>query len=224
MILIKFVVLCFIVFLCASPSCELVVFDPGKWLYQTRSKGLTGCSCLSVLLPLRVQLGHLSWNNLGSSATFCVPCFSKLESNKSKYKNSAKLPWTHLGKIWEQDSAVWHDLGRDLPRDSALWYCHIGEATTLCPWPEIAWLHAQTTEQCQENKSYTTILPKFSKICALSTLELGQKHGATCSIATDAPGSRQFAHKRPCRSTPACAPRRVYKSREASAVLPPRLT
>jgi uncharacterized membrane protein len=29
MILIKFVVLCFIVFLCASPSCELVVFDPG---------------------------------------------------------------------------------------------------------------------------------------------------------------------------------------------------
>jgi hypothetical protein len=28
MILIKFVVLCFIVFLCASPSSELVVFDP----------------------------------------------------------------------------------------------------------------------------------------------------------------------------------------------------
>jgi hypothetical protein len=25
----KFVVLCFIVFLCASPSSELVVFDPG---------------------------------------------------------------------------------------------------------------------------------------------------------------------------------------------------
>jgi hypothetical protein len=29
MILIKFVVLCFIVFLCASPSSELVVFNPG---------------------------------------------------------------------------------------------------------------------------------------------------------------------------------------------------
>jgi hypothetical protein len=29
MILIKFVVLCFIVFLCASPLSELVVFDPG---------------------------------------------------------------------------------------------------------------------------------------------------------------------------------------------------
>jgi hypothetical protein len=29
MILIKFVVLCFIVFLCASLSSELVVFDPG---------------------------------------------------------------------------------------------------------------------------------------------------------------------------------------------------
>jgi hypothetical protein len=28
LILLKFVVLCFIVFLCASPSSELVVFDP----------------------------------------------------------------------------------------------------------------------------------------------------------------------------------------------------
>jgi hypothetical protein len=69
MILIKFVVLCFIVFLCASPSSELVVFDPGKWLYRTRSEGLTGYSCLSVLLPSRVRLGHLSWNNSGGSAT-----------------------------------------------------------------------------------------------------------------------------------------------------------
>jgi hypothetical protein len=62
-------VLCFIVFLCVSPSSELVVFDPGKWLYRTRSEGLTGYSCLSVLLPLRVRLGHLSWNNSGGSAT-----------------------------------------------------------------------------------------------------------------------------------------------------------
>jgi hypothetical protein len=69
MILIKFVVLCFIVFVCASPSCELVVFDLGKWLYRTRSKGLTGYSCLSVLLPLRMRHGHLSWNNSGGSAT-----------------------------------------------------------------------------------------------------------------------------------------------------------
>jgi hypothetical protein len=46
-----------------------VVFDPGKWLYRTRSEGLTGYSCLSVLLPLRVRLGHLSWNNSGDSAT-----------------------------------------------------------------------------------------------------------------------------------------------------------
>jgi hypothetical protein len=68
MILIKFVVLCFIVFLCASPSSELVVFDPGKWLYRTRSEGLTSYSCLSVLLPLRLRLGHLSWNNSGGSA------------------------------------------------------------------------------------------------------------------------------------------------------------
>jgi hypothetical protein len=63
------VVLCFIVFLCASPSSELVVFDPGKWLYQTRSEGLTSYSCLSALLPLRVRLEHLSWNNSGGSAT-----------------------------------------------------------------------------------------------------------------------------------------------------------
>jgi hypothetical protein len=69
MILIKFVVLCFVVFLCASPSSELVVFDPGKWLYRTRSEGLTGYSCLSVLLPLRVRHGHLSWNNSSGSAT-----------------------------------------------------------------------------------------------------------------------------------------------------------
>jgi hypothetical protein len=73
MILIKFVVLCFIVFLCASPLCELVVFDPGKWLYRTRSEGLTGYSCLSVLLSLRVRLGHLSWNNSGGPATLMPP-------------------------------------------------------------------------------------------------------------------------------------------------------
>jgi hypothetical protein len=63
-------VLCFIVFLCASPSSELVVFDPGQWLYRTRSEGLTGYSGLSVLLHLRVRHWHLSWNNLGCSATF----------------------------------------------------------------------------------------------------------------------------------------------------------
>jgi hypothetical protein len=53
MVLLKFVVLCFILFLCVSPSSELVVFDPGKWLYRTRSEGLSGYSGLSVLLPLR---------------------------------------------------------------------------------------------------------------------------------------------------------------------------
>jgi hypothetical protein len=54
MTLLKFVVLCFIVFFCASPSSELVVFDPGKWLYPTRFEGLTGYSSLIVLVPLRV--------------------------------------------------------------------------------------------------------------------------------------------------------------------------
>jgi hypothetical protein len=74
MIFLKFVVLCFIVFLCASHSCELVVFDHGKWLYRTRSEGLTGYSGLSVLLPFRVRLGHLSWNNSGGSATLTPAC------------------------------------------------------------------------------------------------------------------------------------------------------
>jgi hypothetical protein len=46
-----------------------VVFDPGKWLYRSRPEGLTGYSGLSVLLPLRVRLGHLSWNNSGDSTT-----------------------------------------------------------------------------------------------------------------------------------------------------------
>jgi hypothetical protein len=32
--------------------------------------------------------------------------FSKLKSNKSKYKDGAKLPWTCPGEVWEQDSAV----------------------------------------------------------------------------------------------------------------------
>jgi hypothetical protein len=39
-----------------------------KWLYQTRSEGLTGYSDLSALRPLRRDLGQLSWNNLGGSA------------------------------------------------------------------------------------------------------------------------------------------------------------
>jgi hypothetical protein len=36
-------------------------------------------------------------------------------------------------------------------------------------------VHTQKTKQCQGNKSFTTILPKFVKICAQSTLELGQR-------------------------------------------------
>jgi hypothetical protein len=77
-------VLCFIVFLYASPSCELVVFDPGKWLYRTRSEGLTRYSCLSVLLPLRVRLGHLSWNNSGGSATAGIGANTTTEESISR--------------------------------------------------------------------------------------------------------------------------------------------
>ena len=36
-------------------------------------------------------------------------------------------------------------------------------------------VHTQKTKHCQGNKSFTTILPKFVKICTQSALELGQK-------------------------------------------------
>jgi hypothetical protein len=36
-------------------------------------------------------------------------------------------------------------------------------------------IHTQTTKHSQGNKSFTTILPKFTKICTQSALELGQK-------------------------------------------------
>jgi hypothetical protein len=36
-------------------------------------------------------------------------------------------------------------------------------------------VHTQKTKQCQENKSFTAILPKFVKICAQLALELGQR-------------------------------------------------
>jgi hypothetical protein len=36
-------------------------------------------------------------------------------------------------------------------------------------------VHTQKTKQCQVNKSFTAILPKFAKICAQSVLELGQR-------------------------------------------------
>jgi hypothetical protein len=36
-------------------------------------------------------------------------------------------------------------------------------------------VHTQKTKQCQGNKSFTMILPKFVKICTQSALELGQK-------------------------------------------------
>jgi hypothetical protein len=36
-------------------------------------------------------------------------------------------------------------------------------------------VHTQKTKQCQENKSFIAILPKFEKICAQSALEHGQR-------------------------------------------------
>ena len=49
-----------------------------KWLHQTRSKGLTGYSDLSVLRPLRRDLG---WNNSGGSATAGIRANSTTEKD-----------------------------------------------------------------------------------------------------------------------------------------------
>jgi hypothetical protein len=39
-------------------------------------------------------------------------------------------------------------------------------------------IHTQKTKQGQVNKSFTTILPKFAKICTQPALELGQRQQA----------------------------------------------
>ena len=39
-------------------------------------------------------------------------------------------------------------------------------------------VHTQKTKQGQVNKTFTTILPKFTKICTQSALELGQRQRA----------------------------------------------
>jgi hypothetical protein len=56
--------------------------------------------------------------------------------------------------------------------------CDTGDLATRqlpVPSPKPRNVHTQTTELGWGNKSYTTILPKFPKICALSALEQEQK-------------------------------------------------
>jgi hypothetical protein len=52
--------------------------------------------------------------------------------------------------------------------DLATWQLHV-------PSPKLHNVHTQTTDLSRRNKSYKVILPKFAKICALSTLEQEQK-------------------------------------------------
>jgi hypothetical protein len=80
-----------------------------------------------------------------------VLCFSKLESNKSKYQNGAKLPWTHPGEVWEIFSNIWHDLGADFPRDSAMRHWRFGDVTTPCPLPETT-QHPHTNDRAQSGE------------------------------------------------------------------------
>jgi hypothetical protein len=47
-----------------------------------------------------------------------------------------------------------------------------------CPKPHN--VHTQMAELSRGNKSYTTILPKFTKICTLSALE--QEHKKPCHV------------------------------------------
>jgi hypothetical protein len=60
----------------------------------------------------------------------------------------------------------------------ATWLCDTGDLAMRqlpVPSPKPHSVHTQTTELSRGNKSYTAILPKFAKICALSALEQEQK-------------------------------------------------
>jgi hypothetical protein len=94
------VVLCFILFSVPHLRVSYWYLILGKWLYRTRSEGLTGYSGLSVLLPLRVRLGHLSWNNSGGSAIGGIGANTIIEKSISQeyqlFKNKTCLE-TNVG-------------------------------------------------------------------------------------------------------------------------------
>jgi hypothetical protein len=64
------------------------------------------------------------------------------------------------------------------PFDLRTWLSDTGTLVTLqlsIPSLKPRDIHTQTTKHSQGNKSFTAIVPKFVKISAQSTLELGQK-------------------------------------------------
>jgi hypothetical protein len=86
-------------------------------------------------------------------------------------------------------------------------------------------VHTQKTKHCQGNKSFTTILPKFAKICAQSALELWQKQQFHVFDRGWHPRFTPVrAPARARRSTAARAPCRAYKAARASTIPPRALT
>jgi hypothetical protein len=67
-----------------------------KWLYQTRSEGLMGYSDLSALRPLRRDLGQLSWNNLGGSATIGVLAGTPKQLSASRNTEEGPITPPHV--------------------------------------------------------------------------------------------------------------------------------
>jgi hypothetical protein len=77
------------------------------------------------------------------------------------------------------------------------WSCDTGDlATRQLPVhsPKPHNVHTQTTELSRGNKSYTAILPKFAKICALLALEQEQKKPCHVLDRANMPTARQPAH------------------------------
>jgi hypothetical protein len=93
-----------------------------KWLYRTRSEGLTCYSCLSVLLPLRVRLGHLSWNNSCGSTTIFSPRDRACPRPQSQNCSRADEQWPTRNML------AW-------PGSVPNWRAHLGD---LLAWPAAA--------------------------------------------------------------------------------------
>jgi hypothetical protein len=102
--------------------------------------------------------------------------FFKTQSQEVQISKLCQISLNTLWKILNSNqihlTRFWHsfDLGTK--------HSDTGTLVTLqLPVPSLKLRDVQTqkTKQCQGNKSFTAILPKFAKICAQSALELGQR-------------------------------------------------
>jgi hypothetical protein len=140
--------------------------------------------------------------------------FFKTQSQEVQISKLCQISLNTLWKILNSNqihlTRFWHsfDLGTK--------HSDTGTLVTLqLPVPSLKLHDVQTqkTKQCQGNKSFTAILPKFAKICAQSALELGQRQRFHVFDRGLHPRFTPVrAPARACRSTAACAPRRAYKA------------